>query len=260
MKITKLQKKEFPQLLNALYLQGWYLENVHLESLYKEFKENFFCIHIDKKPIAFILAIKYTQRFGLISNFVVLKKFRKHGFGAKLFKYALQHLEGCQILLECEKDKEAFYKNYGFSTYYDSVYYFYEKKENHDFTSNKTIKSVINTKLLNKYNTKLLSQNFANYLENIIKHKDTKLRVIYQGSTISDYGLSTKYLDGYKLAIASQNYEEVKELFFSLINKYPLKTKIYIEITDLEQPLVKLCQFLKMKEFSRKSKMYNKIL
>lgn len=258
-KILNLAPNEFPQLLNALSLEGWYLQNVHLESLYKEFKDDFFCIHNENKIIAFIVAIKYTNEFGFVSNFVVSKEFRELGFGTKLFEHALYHLQGCQIALDCQRSNESFYKKYGFSTYYDSVYYLYEKQEIKNSIFN-GITNIVDAKSLNIYNKELLSQSFANHIQSIATHKDTEFRAIYNENKISSYSLATKYLDGYKLVIASQSYEEIKEIFFALIHIYPLKTKIYLEVTKVDFFLVKLCQLLNMKEFSRKSRMYNKVL
>ncbi len=92
------------------------------------------------------------------------------------------------------------------------------------------------------------------------KHQGIRFCAIYTDSDVSSYGLSLKYKDGYKVTIMSKSYEELKDIFFSLISVYDVSTRVYIEVTALEALIKKIVDELKMKEYSRKSRMYNKLL
>lgn len=256
--VSHLKPHEFNGFLEALDSEGWYVEKVYLESLYREFSDDFFIAYKDKKVLGYILAQKHNDNFAFISNLVIVKEFRLLGFAKELLSYALEHLKGCQIALECDKSSEFLYAKYGFKSYFESVCYIHEVLATPKFLSRTTQK--LDAALLSKYNQELLSEKFAKHINFMAEHQDTKFCAIYSEQAVSSYGLSTEYKDGYKVTMMSQNYEELKDIFFSLINLYEVSTKIYVDVTPLEVPMKTLVEELNMKEYSKKSRMYNKVL
>lgn len=210
--IKILREEYYSKFIAILRLEGWYIEENYLKSLYKEFQDDFFIAFHDNTPVGFISAIKYSDELGLISNFIILKKFRSLGYGKILFKYALAQLGNRQITLECTKEQESLYKKYNFKAYYDCIHYVY------------TIKTHIQV------------PNFASY------------------------NLCTNYNDGYKVTITSKSNEDALNIFHTLIKDFKIGTKIYIKCSPLDKSILYVVNKLNMKEFSRMSTMYNKVL
>lgn len=258
LEVKQLQEHEFTLFLDALSLQGWEIQNIHLSSLFKVFQNDFFIARKDTKVIGFISALKYTYNFGFISNFIILEEFRSLGYGKELFNYALEHLKNCQITLECKKNQQAFYKAFDFTYYYDSVYYLYEVGE--ALTSSLKTTSHLDKEKFIAYHEALLPQKYIHHLSNVAQDQKSDFMAIYNENTLSSYGMCFNYKDGYKIILSAKTYEENVALFSSLTKKFKKETKVYMEATVLETELMNLVEDLGMQEHSRMSKMYNKVL
>ena len=259
LKITQLQKNEFPLFLDAIRLENWHLEIIHLESLFKEFPHDFFIAKKGNDIVGFITALQHTSNFGFISNFIILKRFRSLGFGKRLFNFALNYLGDAQITLECKKNQESFYEAFNFTSYYDSINYVYSIKDEYSTTLEST--SHFNEEKLFEYHKAHLPQKYIQHLSSIIKHDDTLFEAIYNDETkLSSYGICMPFADGYKVILSSSNYQEAINMFFNFMNSFDKATKIYLVVTKLEPMLIKMVENLEMKEYSRMSKMYNKVL
>lgn len=250
--IRQLNKDELPLLINALEKESWHVEITHINCLYANFFKGFFVAYDDDIIVGFISAIKYSGNFGLISNFVVLKEFRSCGFGKKLFNHALSYLDGCQIVIESSIEDEYIYVKKGFKSYYDTTCYRFKITKQSDSTNNFDIKNTLEKKEI--------SDEYSIYLNCVATDKETIVRAIYNDNNLSSYGLCTQHGDGYKVVISSKDKDEALAIFFSLIKKFELSTKIYMEVTKLDTTLINIVNLFKMKEYSRKRKMYNKVL
>lgn len=262
LRISTLKDSEFIPFLRTLAKEDWYVEKLHIESLYKEFHEDFFIAYRDNSLVGVISALRYTENFGFISNFVILKKFRFQGFGKQLFEHALKHLGSRQIALECKKNQEKMYRGYGFQTYYQVKYFKSLRGSQIDDSMPTNIQTTNkhNAHTLFAYNKEMISSKFAKYMNHIVKNPQTTFQAIYKDSMLHAYGLCTVYKDGYKLVIESKSMEEAHALFLKLIEKIEVSTPIYIEIADTEKHLLGLVDLLKMEEDSTLQRMYNKIL
>lgn len=258
--IQILQEDDFPQFLELLSTEDWYVEKTHLTLLYQEFPNDFFIAKVDNIPIACVVALRYTELFSFISNFVVLKKYRSLGYGKELFNFALGHLFSRQIAFECDADTMGFYTDFGFQSYYDNVVYLYKVQGDEVFFKVSKLSKEIDLELLYEHNQKLLGEKFSKHINRVAQHQDTKTSFLLQEGKILSYGLRTPYKNGYKVMIASKNLEEVEALFFALIENCTQETKIYIEATPLEAEVLEFIHLQNMQEYSRKLRMYNKVL
>jgi len=246
--VKRLKENDFSHFIHSLYDEGWLVEELYLKFLYNEFQNDFFIASLKNEVVGFISAIKKKQDLGIISNFIIMKKFRSRGFGKQLFSHALQHLNNRQITLECTSKQESFYIPFGFSTYYDSIFYVYTTHTT--FAKNKSVSSFFDKEKIS------LSKEIACIQEDV----STLFRAIYHTNKLSSYGVCTPYNDGYKIIISSLSEEEALALFLALLNPLEIGTKIYIEVSPLELPQLNVVKVLKMTEFSRIHKMYNKVL
>jgi len=246
--INLLRKNDFPQFLYTLSNEGWIVEELYLQFLYNEFQSDFFIASIKNEVVGFISAIKKKQNLGVISNFIIIKKFRSLGYGKKLFLYALQHLSNRQITLECSMQQESFYTAFNFTTYYESVSYLYTVENN--FPENKNVSSYFDKEKLS----------LAKDISFIRENKNTLFRAIYKKNSLSAYGLCTPYYNGYKILISAVLEEEVIAIFLSLLSTLKIGTKIYMQTTPLELSKLSAVKVLNMQEFSRVGVMYNKII
>lgn len=248
LQINLLKKNQFSHFLHTLSNEGWIIEELYLQFLHNEFQNDFFIASIKNEVVGFISAIQKTQNLGIISNFIIIKKFRSLGYGKELFSYAQEHLKNHQITLECTKKQESFYTAFGFTTYYESTFYVYTVDNN--FSENKNVSRYFDKEKIS------LTKEISYVREN----KNTLFRAIYNKSNSSAYGLCTPYHNGYKVIIFAMLKEEVIAIFTSLLNTLKIGTKIYMQTTPLELSKLSAVKAFNMQEFSRAGVMYNKII
>ncbi|MDQ7060450.1 MAG: GNAT family N-acetyltransferase [Sulfurimonas sp.] len=258
MKIQKMQKAELSLLADAMLGEKWFINYKELELLYEVFFDDFFVLYKDEKPIGFISALRYTDTFAMISNFIILKEFRSLGFGQKLFSFALEHLKNHQTALDADLDNKQLYLDNGFIPYFESVYYNFQITK--EFKDSEPVKKTLVKEDFLYFQDKDKSTKLSYYLYAIANESSTKYRVIYKKNKISSYGLCISYKDGYKLVVASTKHEEALRIISSLLSEFNVGTVIYMEVTKLEEVLLDIVRVLKMKKYSKKIKMYNKVL
>ena len=251
MQIKTLQEDELPLLFHNTNTEGWDNEALHTTALFHAHTNDFFIAYKEKKLIGFIIAIKYSDKFGFISSFLVLKEFRGLGYGKEIFTFAVKHLECCQIALDSVVGKESLYKQYGFKTYFTVNTY---KFSNGSVTLPHTDFKVVD------FDKKLSLKNKDNYMKEMILSKSTNYRAIKHKKVISSFAMSFRYVDGYKLHIESENINEALTLFFTLVNIHKDGTAIYLQASPLSPMLEAIVELLKMKEHSRFTRMYNFVL
>jgi len=251
MKIKILNKNELDLLFFHIRLEGWNLEEAHFKTLYKVKPNDFFIAFKDDKLVGFILAIKHSNKFGMISTFLILKEYRSLGFGKTLFQYALAHLKGCQIALDSIIGYENFYKKFNFKEYFDVYTYKY-------ITDSLKVKNK-NIKIYN-FNEKLSLKNKNEYQKIILKDKNIKYKELRQKNTTTSFAYILPFNDGYKITIEAHDINEAISLFLELAKEVNIKSNIYIEVSKLSPMLMDVTKVLDMKIESQLLRMYNKIL
>ena len=251
MKIRKLQESELTLLFKYASLEGWDTEEAHTLALYGTHPDDFFIAYKQKQLLGFIVAIKYSDEFGFISSFLVLKEFRSLSYGKQILNFALKHLEGCQIALDSVVDKTTLYERVGFKAYFDVISYCFETG------SVELPLSPIETINFDK-NLALLADN--SYISAMVANEEVNYRAVKDAKLVSSCAFTFKYKDGYKIHIESQDINEALTLFFNLTDEFEKGTKIYLQASKLSPLLLAIVQALKMSETSKFIRMYNKIL
>jgi len=246
-----LQKSELKLLYHYSKLEGWDSEEIHTVSLLKTQPDDFFIAYKDEQLIGFIVAIKHSNSFGFISTFLVLKEFRGLGYGKIIFQHALQHLDGCQIALESIIDKQFIYEKIGFVSYFYVVTY--------KFVKGSIIMKESATPIMD-LEKKLSLDGQTPYMKDLLLSEGVNYKAIKKEALISSFAYSFKYVDGYKVTIDSDDVNEAVVLFFALVENFENGTNIYLQATKLSPLLLALVEALKMSEYSKLVRMYNKVI
>ena len=246
MQIRTLKNEE----LNLLFLhsrnEGWHNENILTTSLQKVYPNDFFIAYLKDELLGFIIALKHSEEVGFISHFLIVNKFRGYGYGKRLFKFALNHLDGRQIALDSFQETQNFYVKAGFTAYFDVTTYKF-------LTGSVTFpKQQLNTTKITK-NLNLHTKN--EYMKIIISDK----RVQYKEIDDKTFAFAFKYRDAYKINIEAQDINDAIVLFFALTHHLEAGINIYLQVTPLLPILGALVELLKMSTDSKLVRMYNKL-
>ena len=251
MQIRTLKKNELSLLFHYSKEEQWENEELHTKALFQAHPQDFFIAFKDSQLFGFVLAVKYSKEFGFISNLLVVKSFRSQGFGKKLFKFACEHLNGCQIALDSVKGKEQFYEQFGFTSYFDVSNYVFVKG---------AVTLPKSTLSISSFEAELALEAKDTYTKAMILSNKKSYKAIKKTGSISSFGFSFEYRDGYKLHIESQDINETLTLFFALLESFENGINIYIQTSPLSPLQEAIAELLKMKSYDITLRMYNTIL
>ncbi|MFK5938352.1 MAG: GNAT family N-acetyltransferase [Sulfurimonas sp.] len=247
MQIRTLKIEELDLLFLHSKNMGWHNEIILTISLQKVYPNDFFIAYLKNELLGFIIALKHSEEVGFISHFLIVKKFRRYGYGKSLFNFALRHLNGRQIALDSFQETQNFYVEAGFTSYFDVTTYKFS-------TGSVTLpKQQLNTTRIIK-NLNLHNKN--EYIKTILLNK----RVTYKAIDDKTFAFTFKYRDGYKINIESKDINDAIILFFELTHHLKPGTNIYLQTTPLYPILEALVKLLKMSTDSKLVRMYNKII
>ena len=259
LKIRVLQNNEFNYFLDACTYEGWDIDLTHTKCLFENYPEHFFIAYSDDNIVGYVLAIKESDEFGIVSNLLVLKEYRLQGYAKEILEFALKHLGNRQIAIDSVKGVEGLYEKFGFKSYYESsVFHFLTGKiklpSSHINVSDVSLKDLLD------YDKKHNSLKKHSYTSCLFNAEDTSYKAVYNNSDISSYALRLKYKDGYKIVISSNEINEAVTLFFSFLDGILDSTHIYMQIPETDKLQLALAELLEMTKLSSTTKMYNKVL
>ena len=246
--IRALQEKELPLLFTHTTDENWNNEELHTTALFHAHPNDFFIAYKNQQLIGFVLAIKHSNEFGFVSNFLVLREFRGLGFGTKIFAFALEHLKGCQIALDSVVAKESIYKKFGFKSYFNVITY--------KFVSGSVTLPQTNLTVID-FDKRLSLENCDAPIKEMILSDKTEYKAIKNQTKISSFAFSFSYSDGYKIHIESEEINEAITLFFALTQTLKNGTAIYLQASPLSPMLQAIVEALKMEVETTFIRMYN---
>jgi GNAT superfamily N-acetyltransferase len=84
---------------------------------------SFFIGRVKDEDVGYICGVRYEGNFGFIGCYWVYPQHRGKGFGLRMFRHALSHLEGCNIGLGAVLKQVNNYKKFGFVDYCSDFIY-----------------------------------------------------------------------------------------------------------------------------------------
>ena len=249
--IRNLTLAELPLLYKYTQKEGWDNEEIHSNALFKTHPNDFFIAYKNKQLIGFILAVKYSDDFGFISDFLVLQQFRSCGYGEKIFAYAMKHLKGCQVSLNSVHAHSKLYKKHNFLYYFDVIVYKF-------YTGSVTLEVPLHKAI--DFDGKLSLKNQDDYMKEMFKDDKILYKAIKNQDKVSSFAFTFAHKDGYSMYLDSQDIDEALSLFFILIEKLPPNTNIYMQADKLSPVQEVVAERLKMSVDSKMYRMYNKML
>ncbi|QOY54775.1 GNAT family N-acetyltransferase [Candidatus Sulfurimonas marisnigri] len=256
--IRELRQSELVSFFNSFKLEGFTNNVSHIKCLNKSYPNDFFIAYKDKELVGFVLAIKESEKFGRLSNLLILKKFRSQGFGKELLNFAKKHLDGCQIAIDCIQGKEQIYEAVGFKAYFETSLFSFNSGQTQAPKSNITVSNVSESSFL-EHNLKLNYLKKQSYTSCLFK-KSTLCKGVYNEDSLSSYAILLPYKDGYQIVLSSNEINEALALIYHLSKDLNKATSIYIEVPQTEQLLLRIVKLHDMEIVSTTTNMYNKIL
>ncbi|KAL0487913.1 N-acetyltransferase [Acrasis kona] len=214
-------------------------------SIYSQDPKGFFLGLVDHKPIAAIQIAKYDSSYAHIATYIVLKEYRKMGYGKKLWDRAWEHVckDDITIGLDGVEDMQGAYQNLGFVPTFKSCRYRSTAGQIAEISKDLNrvdiiIKNARNVDFedLVTFDTKHVGAPRSVFLKNMIERQDAHSAVAFDPSgRMIGFAILRQSIDGYKFAqFYAERTDVAQELFINLCERVPQKS-VFIFI---DQPIV----------------------
>ena len=243
-KILNMEKEELKTMFEiGMAEEEWTYSLDIIDPYYNIDPKGYFKGVIGNKIVSIILAVRYPGNFGHIGDYLVVKEYRKKGYGLALFKKALEHLEGCTIGLVSVPEQVKNYQKMGFSI-----------SENVNFFSGKPSHCEVDFNVI-PYDEKKHFDDIASYDKNCfpgdrsdflkrwLKKPKTFSFVYYDKSDNKLKGYASIYQDLTEWSISPcccDSKEIAKSLIAALVNQIGENDKFQFSTTVANQAAVDL--------------------
>jgi len=118
-------QKDFSTIINTMAKKELWNPGLHDSKIFPMVdKEGWFIGEINGNPICCINCVKWNDDYGYISHYICDKNHRGKGYGIKIWKVGMKHIESCKNLaLDAEKSMSANFEKSGFKPEFISTRY-----------------------------------------------------------------------------------------------------------------------------------------
>ena len=215
----------------------------------------FFIGLLNGQPICCISAVRQGI-LGYIGYYVVKKQYRGRGYGLKLFRHAMEYLQGCNIRLDTMMTAVDKYKKLGFKSYYFGFRYTGTIDSKDVSCPNIFPSADVPFDKIVQYDARYYGADRKHFLSTWLTIATTNSLVYLDNDTIKGYGAIRQCQEGYHLGpLYAETSDIAKDLIYSLCQPYG-KCKLTLEFTDENVEGKKLMEHLNFKPFTRFTNMY----
>lgn len=257
-KIRNMTKDELEIAIRWAASEGWNPGLYDRDCFYCVDEKGFFMGFLDGKPISSISTVAYDDSFGFLGFYIVKPEYRGNGYGYKLWKESIKHLDSQNIGLDGVVDQQDNYKKSGFKLAYRNIRFEGISRKYKENSVLKDISEVSFNKIL-QYDRKMFPAERKSFLRKWFGQPESKSFVAVGDGEIVGYGTIRKCRNGYKVGPLFANKTELAEkILQSLVSYIDEGTSYYLDTPEVNKEAVKLAQRYRMKPIFETARMYTK--
>lgn len=239
--------------------EGWNPGLFDADAFYATDPKGFFIGLIDNKPISFISAVRYDDRFGFLGFYIVRPEHRGVGYGLQIWKEALEYLKMQNIGLDGVVAQQDNYKKSGFKLAYRNIRFQGKSKKFKESTPDVVKLSEIPFDALLKYDNALFPAPRPQFLKAWIHLPESVSFGIRKAEKLVGYCVYRKCKNGYKIGPLFADNKEIAEQLFIAGNNYLVPdTTFFLDTPEINSAAVELAKNHNMSMCFETARMYTK--
>jgi GNAT superfamily N-acetyltransferase len=235
--ISEASRSEGHTILSMLAdAEGWRVCFESIDSWLASDPQMFFIGRLNGEHIAHVSAIRYEENYGFIGCFWVRKDHRGKGFGVRMFRHALQHLEGCNIGISAVLNQVQNYQKSGFIPFSSDTRFIGKaatvsvptSHSSHIIPYNETLLEAIAV-----YDRQVFPSVRKAFLREYFQMSNSFTRVYVENGNIRGYSVLHRVYQSYEIGPCfADNQKIAKALIASLVNCLPENTTFGVNIQE----------------------------
>jgi len=236
--------------------EGWNPGVNDGDSFYYTDPEGFFIGELDGKPIGCISAVSYGNKFGFIGFYIVKSEFRGMGYGIKLWRAAMKHLDGSNIGLDGVVAQQANYKKSGFSLAYKNIRYEGICSPSPEKSSNLVGIDKISLDELLEYDDKFFPVPRHDFMKKWLDPAARKFVAFVRDGVIMGCGVIRACRKGFKIGPLFADSENIAEEIFNELIKTAGSSPVVLDVPESNAAALKLVKMHNMIKSFETARMY----
>lgn len=256
--LKKATLSEMDFFLNLAKEEGWNPGINDAIPFYLTDPNGFFIAEFNGEKIGCISSVSYGDDFGFIGFYIVVPKYRGQGFGIKLWKKAMHHLDGCSIGLDGVVAQQENYKKSGFKLFYKNVRYSGKIKAKVFKDSELIDLKGIPIETILAYDKSIVGYDRTRFLIPWLEMPSAFSFGKWSQSQLIGYGTIRKCFEGYKIGPLFADSKEIAEqIFLYLISKIDQES-FFVDIPEVNSEAQNFIHAFDLKKTFETARMYTK--
>ena len=212
---------------------------------------------LNGEPIACISAVRYNETFGFIGFYIVKPEYRGQQYGIRIWKAAMEYLQGCNVALDGVVAQQQNYQKSGFELAYRNIRYEGPVPENLTSSERCTDLTRVPFAEVEAYNNRFFPADRAQFLRRWINQPDSHALGILENNRLLACGVIRPCQTGYKIGPLYAESEPLAEaLLVDLIARLTPGSRFYLDVPEVNSAAVALAEHYNMQVSFETARMY----
>lgn len=253
-KVRPMTKDDLKIALSWAAAEGWNPGIDDADNFYSSDPDGFLIGELNGQPISCISVVRYDHNFNFIGIYIVKPEVRHQGFGLKTWQEGLKLIPNQPAALDAVLAQVGNYQKFGFKPAHSHVRY--QGIINGTLAGDVVDLKSVDFEHLCRYDHRYFPSYRPRFLSQWINQPRGKGYAIINDDQLLGYGAIRKATDGFRLApLFAENTEVATKLFLALAT-YAEGSPIYIDVPNINQFAMDLCESYQMKVMFECVRMY----
>jgi GNAT superfamily N-acetyltransferase len=237
--------------------EGWNPGLSDADCFYRTDPDGFFIGLLHRTPVGCISAISYNGGFGFIGLYIVVPEYRGKGFGAALWRRAMQRLEDHNIGLDGVVLQQANYRKSGFKLAYRNIRYAGNNFPAVPPDSEAVPLHRVNFEQLVMYDSRFFPVTRGRFLEGWVQMPESHGLAVMRQGRLSGYGVIRPCRHGFKVGPLFADHETIaNRILIQLSGQAPAGEPIFLDTPEANPAAVRLAERYGMAKVFETARMY----
>ncbi len=258
--IREATPSEFGLVVQWAAQEGWNPGLHDARLYYGTDPTGFFVGEVEGEIVAAISAVKYDSEFAFIGFYIVRPEYRGRGLGLRIWNYAMQYVDGCNVGLDGVVEQQDNYAKSGFSLAYNNIRYGGTVVHQTANLNEVQIEPIREANVLQAvaYQREFFPADRDEFVRQwMLQEQSISLLATDSNNDVVGVGVARACRDGFKIGpLYAQDPTEARQLWTELNNSLPVGAQVFLDAPDTNQSAVELAQSLHMEKVFVTARMY----
>lgn len=254
--IRVMQRRDLDLAMDWAAIEGWNPGLNDAECFQTADPTGFLIGHLRNEPIASISVVRYSSTFGFLGFYIVRPDQRGRGFGYRLWRVGMEHLNGCTVGLDGVVAQQENYVRSGFMLAHCNVRFGGSPQVEAPRDGRLRVVNPDLTTAVLAYDRPFFAAPREAFLRCWLRPDSRTAIAFVEEGTIRGYGVIRRCRNGYKIGPLFAHSEREADLLFQALAAQAKGASIFLDLPEPNQAAIQLAARYKLSSVFETVRMY----